>query len=79
MTFVTTASKLTTPGYLWDLMLKHTDVNLYGYAMMEALPQGQFRWDEDFDIAKKFWDVPDDGDVAYFLEVNLSLVLSNRN
>ena len=39
--------------------------------MMEVLPHSQFRWEEDFDIATKFWDVPDDGDVGYFLEVDL--------
>ena len=47
--------------------------NLYGFCMMEALPQSDFTWLSTLEIADfDVNDIPDDGDVGYFLEVDLS-------
>ncbi|XP_051159144.1 uncharacterized protein LOC127280280 [Leptopilina boulardi] len=45
--------------------------NLYGWAMVQSLPYGGFKWEEenvnnDFDF-----NVPDDGPIGYILEVDL--------
>ena len=39
------------------------------YAMVESLPQENVEWVEELD--SKFWDVAEDSDVGYFLEVDL--------
>ena len=53
-----------------DRYLFYLDVNnLYGWAMMESLPTSQFQWIEIFD--NRFWDVAEDSEVGYFLEVDL--------
>ena len=36
--------------------------------MMKSLPTGQFEWIENFD--NEFWDVPENSEVGYFLEVD---------
>ena len=43
--------------------------NLYGFAMMQRLPTGSFHWVENLEQA--FWNVPEDSDIGYFLEVDL--------
>ena len=43
--------------------------NLYGWAMMQSLPYGGFRWVED--VEQPFWEVPDDHHEGYILEVDL--------
>ena len=37
--------------------------------MVQSLPEGEFEWVQDLD--SKFWDVAEDSDVGYFLEVDL--------
>lgn len=45
--------------------------NLYGWAMTEALPYGGFEWVNLEEQCNIFWNVADDHDVGYMLEVDL--------
>ena len=55
-----------------DRYLVYFDVNnLYGWAMMEYLPYRGFIWLENPTMESKFWDVPTDSDVGFFIEVDL--------
>ena len=44
--------------------------NLYGWAMAESLPYASFEWEENLD-EPNFFNVPDDADIGYILEVDL--------
>ena len=55
-----------------DCYLVYFDVNnLYGWAMMQSLPYGGFRWVEDLNDSQFFWNIPEDSEIGYFLEVDL--------
>ena len=55
-----------------DCYLVYFDVNnLYGWAMMQSLPYGGFRWVKDLNNGHEFWNIPEDSDIGYFLEVDL--------
>ena len=46
--------------------------NLYGYAMVQPLPTGEFQWLSEQEIANlDITTVPDDAETGYFLEVDL--------
>lgn len=46
--------------------------NLYGYAMSQPMPVGNFRWLSKTEISKfDVLKIPDDGDVGYILEVDV--------
>lgn len=51
--------------------LMYFDVNnMYGWAMTQYLPKGEFKWIEDINNPN-FFNVPDDHDYGYILEVDL--------
>ena len=46
-----------------DCYLDYFDVNnLYGWAMMQSLPYGGFRWVKD--LNNEFWNIPEDYDMG---------------
>ena len=48
--------------------------NLYGWAMSQALADGDIHWIPKEDFAKINWlEVPDDGEKGYFVECDLSV------
>jgi len=64
------------PGYdetLPTTYLQYYDVNnLYGWAMQQHLPYGDFKWVNPETMPKDFWKVDDDSYVGYILEVDLA-------
>ena len=55
-----------------ESFLIYFDVNnLYGYSMMQWLPFAGFEWIEDVEKTPDFWNVPEDSEVGYLLEVDL--------
>src|SRR5699024_1649970 len=53
--------------------IKYLDANnLYGWSMIQYLPYGGFKWLNEEEINQlNIQDIPSDGDVGYFLEVDL--------
>jgi hypothetical protein len=59
--------------YIEDTYIVYLDANnLYGYAMCQYLPTGDFKWNTDEWNAKKILELQDDDEFGYLFDVNVS-------
>ena len=55
-----------------DSYIMYYDINnLYGWSMSQSLPTGNFEWIQNIDEKGDFYNVPDDNEIGYILEVDL--------
>ena len=54
--------------------IKYWDCNnLYGYAMAENLPTGNYKWNKQFWTINELLNIPDDNDIGYIHEVDIKV------